>query len=71
MASGDNMTLPVLEDHNSLDKVLDEYRKGDADERMTLFLYHRELRDVFEKMEQNDPLDLFAVRKKSVPAEER
>ena len=65
------MILPVSEDHNFIDKLLEKYCKANADERMTLFLYHRELRGEFERMEQNNPLDLFAVRKKSVFAEER
>ncbi len=62
MTSGDEMALPVFEDHNIFDKLLDEYCKADADERMTLFLYHRELRGEFERVEQNDLLNLFAVR---------
>ncbi len=62
MTSGDEMALPVFEDHNFFDKLLDEYCKADADERMTLFLYHRELRGEFERVEQNDLLNLFAVR---------
>lgn len=51
-----------------IDLVLDEYRKGDADKRMSLFLYHRELRDAFERIEQDDPLDLREVRQASPPA---
>jgi hypothetical protein len=47
----------------NIDEVLDEYRKGDADKRIGLFLYYRELRDAFERVEQNDPLELFPVRK--------
>jgi len=44
------------------DQVLDEYRNGDADKRMSLFLYYRDLRDEFNRIEQDDPLDLFDVR---------
>ncbi len=52
------------------DQVLDEYRKGDADKRMSLFLYHRELRDAFDRIEQDDPLGLFTARQASRPAEQ-
>jgi hypothetical protein len=41
-----------------IDRVLDEYRQGDADKRMSLFLYHRELRDAFSGIEQDKPADL-------------
>jgi hypothetical protein len=36
------------------DQVLDEYRQGDADKRMSLFLYYRELRDAFTSIEQEN-----------------
>jgi len=42
-----------------IDQVLEEYRQGDADRRMSLFLYYRDLRDAFICIEQNDPADLF------------
>jgi hypothetical protein len=42
-------------------EILDEYRQGDADKRMNLFLYHRGLRDAFDKIEQDDPMDPFAI----------
>ena len=45
-----------------IDRVLEEYRTGDADKRMSLYLYHRGLRDAFDTIEQEDPLDPFAVR---------
>ena len=44
------------------DQILDQYRKGGADTRIRLFLYHRELRDAFARIEENDPLELFAAR---------
>ncbi len=44
----------------TIDQVLDEYRQGDADRRMSLFLYYRDLRDAFICIEQDDPADLFA-----------
>lgn len=50
------------------DEVLEEYRQGDADKRIRLFLYHRDLRDVFTRIEQDDPTDLFAGSLKPEPA---
>ena len=37
-----------------IDQVLDEYRQGDADKRMSLFLYYRELRVAFTRIEQDN-----------------
>jgi len=42
-----------------IDQVFDEYWKGDADKRMSLFLYHRELRDEFTRIDQESPVNLF------------
>ena len=36
-----------------IDKVLDAYRRGDEDKRLSLFLGHRELRDEFSRIEQD------------------
>jgi hypothetical protein len=44
-----------------VDQVLNEYRRGGADKRMSLFLYHCELRDAFERIERDDPMDLQEV----------
>ncbi len=52
------------------DQVLEEYRQGDADKRMSLFLYQRDLRDAFICIEQDDPTDLFAGSLKPEPAKE-
>jgi hypothetical protein len=53
-----------------IDQVLEEYRQGDADKRMSLFLYHRGLREEFISIEQDDPGDLFAGAGTSEPAKE-
>lgn len=37
-----------------IDSILDAYRLGDADKRLSLFLFHRELRDEFSRIEQDD-----------------
>lgn len=37
-----------------VDQVIDEYRKGNADKQMSMFLYYRELRDEFACIEQDD-----------------
>jgi hypothetical protein len=44
-----------------IDQVLEEYRQGDADKRLSLFLYYRELRDEFACIEQDEPADLSAA----------
>ena len=48
-----------------IDQVLDEYRQGDADRRLSLFLYHRELRDEFSCIEEDDRPALSEVRQTS------
>lgn len=44
-----------------IDQVLEEYRQGDADKRMSLFLYYRDLREEFTRIERDDPADLSAT----------
>ena len=41
----------------NIEKVLDEYRDGDDSKRLSLFLAHRELRDNFSAIEQENPHD--------------
>jgi len=50
-----------------IDEVLDEYRQGDAEQRMSMFLYHRELRDEFACIEQDDPADLSMADRTAEP----
>lgn len=45
-----------------IERILDDYRAGSADKRMSLFLCYRELRDEFACIEQSDPGDLFSAR---------
>jgi hypothetical protein len=45
-----------------IDQVLNEYRQGDADKRMSSCLYYREFRDEFSGIEQDDPMDLETSR---------
>lgn len=45
-----------------IDQVLNEYRRGDADKRMSLCLYYREFRDEFSGIELADPMDLETSR---------
>lgn len=52
------------------DMVLESYRQGDADKRLSLFLYYRELRDAFTCIEQDDFSDLFAGSRNPEPAKE-
>jgi hypothetical protein len=49
------------------DQVLEEYQKGDSDKRLSLFLYYRELRDEFSRIELDDSSDLFAAAATSGP----
>jgi hypothetical protein len=37
-----------------IDRILDEYRLGNTDTRLGLFMYYRELRDEFFHVEQED-----------------
>jgi hypothetical protein len=37
-----------------IDRVLNEFQQGDADKRLYLFLYYRELRDEFTCREEDD-----------------
>ncbi|HWR73513.1 MAG TPA: hypothetical protein VN604_10105 [Nitrospirota bacterium] len=41
-----------------IERILDDYRAGSADKRMSLFLHYRELRDEFASIEQSDPADI-------------
>lgn len=43
------------------DRILAEYRDGDESKRLSLFLAHRELRDAFERIEQESLHDDFTV----------
>lgn len=44
-----------------IEKVLDEYRKGDESRRLSLFLAFRELRDQFNRIEEESVPDDLAV----------
>ncbi len=35
-------------------RVLNEYRQGDLDKRLCLFLYYRELREEFSRIKEDD-----------------
>jgi hypothetical protein len=54
-------TANQKEDAMDINAVLEEYRKGDDGKRLSLFLAFRELRDHFDRIEQQDPLDDFVV----------
>lgn len=43
------------------EKVLEIYRKGDADKRLSLFLGYRELREEFSLIEQESEHDDFVI----------
>ena len=46
-----------------IDKVLDDYRKGDESKRLGLFLAYRDLRDYFDRIEHESSHDDFKVIK--------
>jgi hypothetical protein len=56
-----------------IEKILEEYRNGDAGMRLRLFLAFRDLRDYFSNIEQENPNNDFALvefswrRKNHVP----
>ena len=44
-----------------IEKILEEYRKGDEGMRLRLFLAFRDLRDSFSRIEQESPDDGFFI----------
>ncbi len=44
-----------------INAVLEEYRKGDDGKRLSLFMAYRDLRDQFERIEQETAHDDFSV----------
>ena len=44
-----------------IDKVLEEYRAGDESKRLSLFMAYRELRDQFERIEDETGHDDLAL----------
>ncbi len=55
----------------NIEKVLNEYRDGDDSKRLSLFLAYRELRESFNRIEQESTHDDFVIirfpwRKKQV-----
>lgn len=44
-----------------VDKVLEEYRTGDDNKRLSLFMGFRELRELFERIEQMSSHDDFRI----------
>jgi hypothetical protein len=45
----------------NIEQVLDEYRKGDESKRLSLFLANRELREQFNRIEQESDHDDFTI----------
>ncbi len=51
------------------DRIIDKYRNGDQDRRMSFFLYYRELREAFDAIEQESTEDLSSAH--STPGRRR
>lgn len=51
-----------------IEDVLNEYRQGSTDRRMSLFLFYREHRNDFARIEQESPTDTSPVYAASGPA---
>jgi len=49
------------EDEMDIDTVLNEYRTADDGKRLSLFLEYRELRDLFEQIEQESMHEDFVI----------
>ncbi len=49
------------------DHIIDEYRKGDADKRLSMFLHYGDHRSIFCSIERNHPMDLDAAQPASTP----
>ena len=45
----------------NIEQILDEYRKSDESKRLSLFLANRELRDQFNRIEQESDHDDFTI----------
>lgn len=44
-----------------IERILDDYRNGDEDKRLSLFLTYRELRDEFAVIDQDKELYEFSI----------
>lgn len=44
-----------------IEKILDDYRNGDEDKRLSLFLAYRDLRDDFTRIDQDMELYEFSI----------
>jgi len=44
-----------------IEQVLNDYRNGDKDKRLCLFLAYRELRDEFSRIDRDHALDQFPI----------
>jgi hypothetical protein len=47
----------IQEEVMEIEQALNDYRNGDEDKRLCLFLTHRELRDEFSRIELDSPVD--------------
>ncbi len=46
---------------DTIEDVLDEYRKGDESKRLSLFLSYRDLRDFFSLIDRESPRNVFSI----------
>jgi len=46
--------IMMREDDIKIDRVLNEFRRGDTDKRLCLFMYYRELREEFSRIQEDD-----------------
>ncbi len=53
--------MPGKEVIMNIENVLEEYRNGDESKRLSLFLAYRELRDHFNRIEQESTHDDFVI----------
>lgn len=44
-----------------IETILDEYRRGDESRRLSLFMAYRELRELFERIEEESAHDDFML----------
>ncbi len=45
-----------------IERVLNDYRNGNEDKRLSLFLYYRELRDEFSRIDRETAADKSPIR---------
>jgi hypothetical protein len=49
--------IMIRTENITIDRILDEFQQGDLDTRLCMFLYYRELREEFTRMQEDEADD--------------